>query len=676
MNNQIKILAASFLLLSLISSVSVSLSGQCYELLWAEEFNYRGLPDPNTWNQETGGDGFGNNEAQYYTLNDTDNVYVNDSILIITALNEEYGNRSYTSARITTRENITFQYGRIEARIKLPYGQGIWPAFWIMGANIGEVGWPACGETDIMEMVGGEDSDNRVHGTVHWEHSGDHASYGGPYTLDSGIFADTFHIFSVEWSPEYIRWYVDNEQYHVIDIRGSELSEFHQDFFIILNLAVGGNWPGYPDETTVFPQTLEVDYIRIYKKPSYIENFEISGDDVVAQNNASGSYSLPEIPGFDYSWDVTGDVSILNGQGTNEIELDWACNSDTVKAEITGACKTYSFSKIVDVHTEINAPQFIKENEENVLFFVPEMHNTTYAWSVPNDVTIISTQTDDSLVVNWGQTFEEVSLNVSNSCGDSTYVFTTIKHDQYPYPSIYEPHSIPGIIKAVEYDYGGEGLSYHDSSTGNSGDGPRQDTDVDTELKDNGNPNVGYITSGEYLKYTIAADSNSYYKLVFRSASQYTSGGIMGIYINDELRLDSVAAPFTSSWEEFKYYEAGVLYLSTEDTVLKVHFIKGGMNLSELRFTLTDPPVNVKEEIQEKIKVYPVPSSDMLYVSGLEGFSTISVYNMQGKRIEQITDISGTTCTLNISEYNGGVYILRIVNSLGYHWTGKFIKSI
>jgi len=232
-------------------------------LIWAEEFDYTGLPDPTWWNMETGGGGWGNNELQYYT-NTASNAYVNNGVLTITARKEQVGGRNYTSARITTQNKFDFKYGRIEARIKLPYGQGIWPAFWMLGANFGQVGWPSCGEIDIMEMVGGTNKDNTCHSTIHWDNNGSHAQYGQSYTLPSGILADNFHVFSVRWNAQSIRGYINDIKYFEADITPAGLNEFQKNFFIILNVAVGGNWPGSPDDSTVFPQTMEVDWVRVY----------------------------------------------------------------------------------------------------------------------------------------------------------------------------------------------------------------------------------------------------------------------------------------------------------------------------------------------------------------------------------------------------------------------------
>jgi len=234
------------------------------DLVWSDEFDYVGLPDSEKWNMETGGNGWGNNELQYYTDSEN-NAYVDNGILTITAREESYSGRDYTSARITTQDIYDFKYGKIEARIKLPYGQGLWPAFWLLGSNSNTVSWPACGEIDIMEMVGGSNNgDNTIYSTLHWDDGG-HAEYGESYTLSSGIFANDFHIFSVEWNAEFITAYIDGIEYYKIDISEDALSAFQNDFFIILNLAVGGNWPGPPNAETTFPQTMEIDYVRVFQ---------------------------------------------------------------------------------------------------------------------------------------------------------------------------------------------------------------------------------------------------------------------------------------------------------------------------------------------------------------------------------------------------------------------------
>lgn len=233
-------------------------------LVWSDEFNETSLND-DFWTHEngTGANGWGNNELQYYK---PENTSIIDGHLVITARKESFGGSSYTSSRIITKDKKAFRYGRVDVRTVLPRGQGIWPAVWMLGQNITSEGWPKCGEIDIVEMIGGSGRENTIHGTVHWDNGGSHASYGGSYTLSSGIFGDEFHVFSVVWTGTTITWFLDDVQYHVIDITPAGLSEFQNEFFLICNLAVGGNWPGNPNDATRFPQYLIIDYIRVFQE--------------------------------------------------------------------------------------------------------------------------------------------------------------------------------------------------------------------------------------------------------------------------------------------------------------------------------------------------------------------------------------------------------------------------
>jgi len=154
----------------------------------------------------------------------------------------------------------------VDVRAALPYGKGIWPAIWMLGDNITTVGWPACGEIDIMELIGGQGlNDRTIHGTAHWSNSGAHAQFGNSISLSSGKFADEFHVFSIVWNQNSITWMLDDVVYNTLDITPAELSEFQENFFLIMNVAVGGNWPGSPDATSIFPQTMYVDYVRIFQ---------------------------------------------------------------------------------------------------------------------------------------------------------------------------------------------------------------------------------------------------------------------------------------------------------------------------------------------------------------------------------------------------------------------------
>jgi beta-glucanase (GH16 family) len=233
------------------------------KLVWADEFDGTAL-NSDFWSFETGNgsNGWGNNELQFYR---TQNTSIQDGHLVITAKKEPFGGKEYTSSRIVTKGKKDFRYGRVDIRAALPKGQGIWPALWMLGSNFETVSWPACGEIDIMEMIGGGGRENTVHGTVHWQNEGKHAQFGGKTTLSSGTFSDQFAVYSIVWDATSIRWFVDNKQYHVIDTTPAELDEFRRNFFFIFNVAVGGNWPGSPNETTAFPQHMIVDYVRVFQ---------------------------------------------------------------------------------------------------------------------------------------------------------------------------------------------------------------------------------------------------------------------------------------------------------------------------------------------------------------------------------------------------------------------------
>ncbi len=247
-----------------------------WELIWSEEFdgseintdiwNFQ-LGNGPDWNQDGSPDAWGNEEGEYYT---EDNAYIEDGKLVIEAKEEvrtDMGKTlNYTSARLNTKDKYTFQHGRIEVRAKLPVGgQGIWPAIWLLGSNEDTVTWPANGEIDIMEYLGDEPS--VIHGTTHGPVSAG-PGIGHEYVLPGGKkFSEDYHDFILEWDENELEFYVDDVLYHVVNkIEAGEADwVYDHDFYMILNFAVGGTWPGYPDETVIFPQTMKVDYVRYYQ---------------------------------------------------------------------------------------------------------------------------------------------------------------------------------------------------------------------------------------------------------------------------------------------------------------------------------------------------------------------------------------------------------------------------
>lgn len=233
------------------------------DVVWSHDFDGAAgsAPDRSAWTNETGG-GWGNNELEDYTDSRDNSALDGQGNLVITAKREADG--SYTSARLTTQGKYTPRYGRVEARIQIPRGQGIWPAFWMLGSDLPQVGWPNSGEVDVMENVGYEPA--TVHGTVHGPGYSGGQGITSSYQHPQGwSFADTFHTFAVDWKPGSITWSVDGVAYKTVTPAdtGGNPWVFDKPFFIVLNLAVGGSWPGYPDGTTQFPQQMKIDYVRV-----------------------------------------------------------------------------------------------------------------------------------------------------------------------------------------------------------------------------------------------------------------------------------------------------------------------------------------------------------------------------------------------------------------------------
>lgn len=262
----------NIILLSVFSSISmmsISCSSQKNsekgKLVFQDEFNNRGLPDSSKWDFEVGGDGFGNNELQFYTKNRTENARVEDGILIIEAKKEKCENNNFTSAKLITKNTFPFQYGTVEVRAKLPKGKGTWPAIWMLSKNLKE--WPDDGEIDIMEHVGY--NEGFVHGSVHTKKYNHIINTQKTDTIIVKDATENFHVYRADWTPEKIEMYVDDKKYftYIKTENDYEAWPFDQPFYLILNQAVGGNWGGKEGvDENIYPQKFLIDYVRIYKK--------------------------------------------------------------------------------------------------------------------------------------------------------------------------------------------------------------------------------------------------------------------------------------------------------------------------------------------------------------------------------------------------------------------------
>ncbi len=262
-----RLLLLLLLLLPAPQAVKASAHPEQWELVWSDEFEGKEI-DKTKWKYETGGHGFGNNELQFYT-DRADNSFTDKGALVIHAQAENFKNRSYTSAKLQSQQAWT--YGRFEFKVKLPKGRGVWPAIWMMPSDMKKYGgWPQCGEIDIIEQLGHEP--NRVYGTLHFGNPHPGSGKGASVALKQGSLCDDWHEYALEWFPGELRWFVDGELYQVQNNwftsgggGAAWPAPYDRDFYLQLNVAVGGGWPGAPDATTTWPQELRIDYIRVFK---------------------------------------------------------------------------------------------------------------------------------------------------------------------------------------------------------------------------------------------------------------------------------------------------------------------------------------------------------------------------------------------------------------------------
>ncbi len=493
--------------------------GQGYKLVWSDEFNGTTL-DQSIWSYEigNGGNGWGNSELEYYTSR-IQNCSVANGVLTITAQKESYDGFNYTSARIKTQDKFSFQYGKIEARMKLPYGKGMWPAFWMLGEDISipSVGWPACGENDIMEMIGGIGSplsDATVYGTLHWSQNGNNASSGNHYSLSSGKFADDFHLFGVIWTAQTIQFYVDNTVYFPVNISSTAFSAFRNKFFIILNLAVGGGWPGNPDNSTVFPQTMQVDYVRVYQDTTQSPTVSI----VSPQNNST----------FNSNSDITisADASI---QGGTISRVDF-------------------FQDAVKIGETFVSPYHM--TWRNV--FPGSYRISSVAYSNDGSSTISDT----------------ISVNVGTGATTSPYGGT--------------PSRVPGTIEAENYDLGGQGNAYYDTDPQNNGGQYRPNDAVDIEAcaDTGGGYDVGWTQAGEWMLYTIEVSDSGTYQIGARVTATST-GSSLYFEVDGAGVTGIINVPNTGGWQSWTTVESKTFTLSAGTHQLKFLVNSAGFNVNK-----------------------------------------------------------------------------------------------
>jgi len=304
---------------------------------------------------------------------------------------------------------------------------------------------------------------------------------------------------------------------------------------------------------------------------------------------------------------------------------------------------------------------FVGPLQENILLTAPDLSGSTYAWSVPADATITEGQGNDSLYFTWGENPGIVSLVITNECGTDSITHKMRFYGQYAYPDPDLPHPIPGIINATDYDYGGEGIAYHDTETANQGAGPREEEGVDTEFSDNGIANVGWISAGEWLEYSIQVYEDEYYDAALRVASNNATRGPLQMLINGEERIAGIDLPSTGSWSTFTTVIVHDIPFYTTDTLMRILAGTGGFNLGNMTFD-SDIPDAVKEIPQRSLSVYPNPASGKVSIRSDHMVQQVIVRDMTGKTLKVAGPFPNTeNAELPVSGFRPGLYFLHVL---------------
>ncbi|HYG39026.1 MAG TPA: family 16 glycosylhydrolase [Cytophagales bacterium] len=658
------------LTLTLFTASSVfSQTEPCWEEVWSDEFNVDGLPDSTKWGYDLGGGGWGNNELQTYTK-DLKNAKVENGKLIITAIKE---NNNWTSARLISKGKGDWKYGRIEVKAKLPAAaKGTWSAIWMLPTDWEYGGWPKSGEIDIMENVGYDP--NTIVGTVHTDayNHGKGTQRGNTTVVNDN--ASAFHVYAIEWYQDSITFFVDDKQYHIFENEYETYAEwpFDKRQHLLLNIAMGGNWGGLQGiDANLTSATMEIEYVKVFQNES---SMAIDGEKSAIKSQAGLTFRAPYSKDFTYSWEVPADATILGSSTDSVVTVNWGCSEGTVICHITGTCGVIDLEHNVTLkEAEITGSKFAAPNETGLTYAIDSLANTTYTWTVPEGATITSGGGTNKITVTWNNATGSVSLDISNNCVDTKVSFQTYLAGQYPYPDLDSPHAIPGEIEATDYDYGGEGIAYHDTDNKNEGQGLRGDEAVDTEFGDASKTNVGWINNGEWLEYTVTVAESNWYEAKIRAGSAGAPDS-MSISFNDEVKFGPVKIKGTGSWSIFVAQSVGKAYLEAGEYVMRYKFFKGGYNVGKIAFTVTtappapepepepepEEPNGIEDEIFAHVKLYPNPSSGDLLLSGIQNISKVVLVDIVGRTQEvAFTREKVHLYSVKINSIPKGVYTIQ-----------------
>lgn len=597
---------------------SPQLFAQRFELVWSDEFDQTEF-DEATWT-EWEGTAF-NDEHQYYTPRDT-NVYVDDGMLYLVGLREDYEGRQWTSGRIKTQDNFEFQYGKVEIRAKLPAGKGLWPAFWMLGSNIDEagIGWPYCGEIDIMEYRG--HLPTQTNGTVHFsavepdfprDPNGDRRLIGEEYDLPSGSFAEDFHLYQFEWTDSVMIWSVNDVEF--FKLTREEIQErtsyypFDQPFYLILNLAIGGNFLGdqQPDESTPDRNEVIVDYVRVYQDINKEPEIELNYD------------SREQI---ESTQKVNLEANVTDEDGTVE-KVQFLINDEVIK---TDSIPPYSanWRPGIDGCYELEIKAY--DNDNGV-----------------------------------GKSNEKVIFEAGTGCTKRSF------HDA--------PHSFPGTLQFEHYDYGGLGNSYHDTTPDtNLGNGQGNDfrtteaVDIIPDVNEEGNYLISNTAVGEWTTYELTIDQTGIYDIELRVIPGSGIGRINFSLDNEEWIYFTRIISQEDQYYTYKTATGVEVQKGTYDLKMEIALDGDGLKPDHLKAVFKESTSNEELSDQPPASVqldqnFPNPFNPTTNISFELPFSqqvSLDIYNSLGQHVRTlysgILSTGSHLFTFDANELSSGIY--------------------
>ncbi len=592
----------------------MTVAAQCPTLVWSDEFNATTL-DQTKWSYQIG-DGcdinlcqWGNNELQWYAQ---ENVTVSNGTLKITAKRETIQNRNYTSGRIRTLSKADIKYGRIEARMKMPVGQGLWPAFWMLPTDNVYGGWPQSGELDIVEYLGHEKA--TTHGTIHYGNPWpNNRSLTKNFTLTEGGLNDDFHVYAIEWTENDIKWFLDGFLFSTITRNdlGSERWPFDQKFHFLLNFAVGGNWPGNPNGSTVFPQAFEVDYVRVY---NLVGAPYLSGPQKVPFMATNRTYSINNFPtGAAIVWTVPTGATVVSGNGTKDIVINWGTTGGKVTATVTNTCGVYKFELGVQVEGNFSTG-IILENFDSVGRITRTFNTGTF--------------TDD---------FPTPSKNaVNGSALSGKYVRSAAQ--QYDV-LVYD---VADVTNGADFT-SSEKKFYIDILTA-----APVGTNILLQLENKTQAQSTNYPIGRHSRYTaVTTKQNEWERLSFVFTDR-PDAAVSHQAINQFIFL---FAPNTNSGATY-YFDNFEIYTKKSVSTLD----------------LAD---------DKTLKIAPNPASDILFVSAdkNKAIDRLEIVDITGKRFSFQNNIHKSDYQLNIKHLQTGIYYLHVSFTDATQLTKAFVKE-